>query len=166
MNRVSNLINGISIKFITILGIVMTLTIIAQVICRTFLGFSIYWSEELARYCLIWITFIGAAIAYRNADLAVLDLLDQKISGKSKWIYKLIIQLIVANFIFVCIYYGFKQATSPSTVNVVSPALRLPMQYIYLSVPVAFSIMFIHWIRSVIEIITNRKGKGEKCQLS
>lgn len=143
----------------------MTIVVIAQVICRTFLGFSLFWAEELARFCLIWITFLGASIALRNADLAALDLIQKKIHGRWQWVCQLVIQILILIFILISFYYGVKQAMSPSIMGQVSPAMRLPMVIVYSSVPVGFGFMFIHTIESLIKVVINRREK-KACQSS
>jgi TRAP-type C4-dicarboxylate transport system permease small subunit len=46
----------------------------AQVVARYFLSDSLIWSEEVARYALIWSSMVGAAVAYRHgAHVAVTD---------------------------------------------------------------------------------------------
>jgi TRAP-type C4-dicarboxylate transport system permease small subunit len=47
----------------------------AQVVFRYFLSDSLIWSEEVARYALIWSSMIGAAVAYRHGShVAVTDI--------------------------------------------------------------------------------------------
>ena len=47
----------------------------AQVVFRYFFSDSLIWSEEVARYALIWSSMIGAAVAYRQgAHVAVTDI--------------------------------------------------------------------------------------------
>ncbi|WP_102347235.1 TRAP transporter small permease [Bacillus sp. Marseille-P3661] len=165
MGKLINFINGINQKILIVVGIAMTVVIVAQVICRTFLGFSIYWSEEFARYCLIWMTFLGASVAYSQAELAFLDILENKFKGKSKWILQLLVELCVLFFIVICIYYGLKQTFAPSTLNKVSPAMRLPMVFVYSSVPISFSFMFLQSLNSIINILPiSKKGGKTECQ--
>ncbi len=140
---------------------IMSVVIVVQVLCRTFLGFSIFWSEEFARYCLIWITFVGTSMAIRKAELAVFDLVLESTPIKWKWIYRLILDGLVLTFICIAIYFGFKQTFAPSALAQVSPALRSPMWVVYLSVPVGFIMMFIHIMNSMVQTVMNRK-EGEK----
>ena len=42
---------------------VMVIATFAQVICRYVLEFSIPWADELARYCLVWLVFVGMVVA-------------------------------------------------------------------------------------------------------
>lgn len=139
----------------------MTVVIIAQVFCRTFLGFSIYWAEELARYLLVWITFLGASMAFRNADLASFDLVQKKINPEWQWIYRLFIEASVLFFVAVAFYYGIKQTFSPSIMNQVSPALRLPMSVNYMAVPAGFGLMLIYGLSSIITLFLNQRKKEE-----
>jgi|SRR5690625_3843533 len=138
----------------------MSLVIIAQVFSRTFLGLSIYWSEEFARYCLIWITFIGASIAYKNIELAMFDLIIEKISLNWRWLYLIVLDIIVLTFIVITIYYGLLKIIEPTTLMNSSPALKLPIWIVYLSVPIGFTFMLIHNINFIFQKI-KMKASGD-----
>lgn len=160
LRKVSDSIYTISKYLLVFLVGSMSLVIIAQVFCRTFLGFSIFWSEEYARYCLIWTTFIGASMALKNGELAMFDLFLTKTKKEWQGIYRLILNLLVLIFVIVSIYFGFKQAFSPTALMQVSPALRVPMWAVHLSVPVGFIIMFVYLIITILETLFV-KYKGE-----
>jgi len=58
----------------------ISLLIFTQVIFRYVFNYSLFWSEELGRYTLIWITFIGASVGFKKkghvgVDLQVKDIL-------------------------------------------------------------------------------------------
>lgn len=134
----------------------MSLVIIAQVFARTFLGFSIFWSEEYARYCLIWITFIGASMALKNGELAMFDLFLAKTKKEWQHLYRIGLNILILIFVVVSIYFGFKQVFSPTALMQVSPALRIPMWFVNLSVPFGFIIMFIYIVNTIIETLFAR----------
>ena len=46
------------------LGFAMAALVAVQVFFRYVLNHSLFWSEELARYFLVWLTFLGASVAY------------------------------------------------------------------------------------------------------
>ena len=48
-----------------ILG-VMSFTMAINVLCRFCLNFSIYWADELTQSLMLWLTFLGAAVAIRE----------------------------------------------------------------------------------------------------
>ncbi|WP_158738071.1 TRAP transporter small permease [Alteribacillus sp. YIM 98480] len=134
----------------------MSVVIIAQIISRGIFHYSIFWAEELSRFCLIWITFIGASAAYKNVEMAALDLLEKKISGKFRWLNKVIIELLVLVFVVTALYYGVIQTFSPSIMNQVSPAIQLPMFIVYLAIPIGFGLMSLYSISSLIRLIKHR----------
>src|SRR5476651_2331400 len=47
---------------------VITILTLAQVIWRYVLELPLQWSEEIARYCFVWVTFLGAAALMRLHD--------------------------------------------------------------------------------------------------
>ena len=60
------------------LGLAMTLVVAAQVLSRYLFNHSLFWSEELARYFLVWLSFLGASVAYRRKVHPGIDLLQAK----------------------------------------------------------------------------------------
>ncbi|MGM8212939.1 TRAP transporter small permease [Virgibacillus sp. W0430] len=160
LRKTTDLIYAISKYMLMVLVGSMSLVIIAQVFARTFLGFSIFWSEEYARYCLIWVTFIGASMALKNGELAMFDLFLAKTRKEWQHFYRLGLNMLVLIFVVVSIYFGFKQVFSPTALMQVSPALRIPMWFVNLSVPVGFIIMFIYIVNTIIETLFAR-NKGE-----
>ena len=55
------------------MGLGMALLVAVQVFFRYALNHSIFWSEELARFLLIWLTFLGASVVYYRGVHASVD---------------------------------------------------------------------------------------------
>ena len=64
------------------LGILMIGVVAAQVFFRYVLNHSLFWSEELARYILVWLTFLGASVAYRRGVHPRIDLFVSRVSPR------------------------------------------------------------------------------------
>ena len=64
LEKLSRSINRWIEFFLFGLGLSMSIIIAVQVFCRYVLNHSLFWSEELARYLLVWLTFLGASVAY------------------------------------------------------------------------------------------------------
>jgi len=60
--------------FLQILVAAMAIVILMQVVFRYFFHSPLSWSEELARFSMIWITFFGASIAFKENSLSRVDL--------------------------------------------------------------------------------------------
>jgi len=64
LDRVSQALNRRVKGLVCIMGMVMALVVALQVVSRYGFNHSLFWSEELARFLLIWLSFLGATVAY------------------------------------------------------------------------------------------------------
>lgn len=141
------------VVFTTIAGMILTITL--QIIFRVFFE-SLTWTEELSRYLLVWSTFLGATMAYkRGMHISVtffVDLFSPRIK-KAIIIFSVILSML---FFVVSINFGIKLMTLQ--IFQISPALRLPMRWVYLGLPISFLIMLIHGFSIVLEELFGIKG--------
>ncbi len=130
-----------------LLIIVMSISVFAQVLYRKVLDGAIPWSEELARYLFVWSAWLGAAVAiYRNAHFGV-DFVVNFAPPAVKKIIRFIVVLIGAAFFIIAIWKGFGLAFDNWYQK--SPAMRIPMTFPYLSVPVGSMFMLYFWLTTL-----------------
>ena len=122
----------------------MTFITLAQVFCRYFLGFSIIWAGESARYLLASITFIGGSIAFKKSIMPSVDLLEDKVPSYIKKVTVNIARLCSLLFMIIVSIYGFLYISQPGMIGQVSPAMRLPMNYVYVLIPIGFCFMIFY----------------------
>jgi TRAP-type C4-dicarboxylate transport system permease small subunit len=67
LQRLSEQVNILMEKLLLLAGIAIAIILFIQVLAR-YLGSSLSWSEEVGRYLLITITFLGATVAYKRAN--------------------------------------------------------------------------------------------------
>lgn len=142
--------------FLIIAGMVIVTT--SQVICRVFFT-ALSWSEELSRYLLVWGTFFGATMAYKRGNHIALTFIIDAFGHKLKKVFSIIIYLLSTCFFVSIIYYGWQMIKMQ--VFQISPAMSLPMQYVYLSLPVSLSIMIIHALAGIARDLAEIKNGGE-----
>lgn len=141
-------------------GILMfsMLTIItAQVLSRYILGSSLTWSEELGRYIFVWMSFLGMAIGVKQGSHVALDILVKKLTGVSQKLLMLINNGLVFFFGICLSYSGFQLFELGMKQK--SPTLQLPMQYVYIVIPIS-GIILVYFVLS--ETIKLFKGQGPK----
>jgi TRAP-type C4-dicarboxylate transport system permease small subunit len=134
----------------TLLLIVMT----AQVLWRYAFNDPIYWSEELARYLFVWLTFLAASMAFRDRKHMAVDLIQPFLSPTArKWQGAIITSLLAVFFAVVLVI-------SPEILRITfdqpSASLSIPIALLYLSFPFSILIMLIYLILDVVE---NRKAR-------
>lgn len=129
----------------------MLLSVVWQVVTRYFLGDPSSFTDELARYLLIWIGMLGGAYASgKNMHLAI-DLLPAKLTGKNKYrlmifIYMLIILFVAATFVI----GGIRLVYITYTLGQTSAAMQIPLAYVYSILPIAGLLMIVYKIRDII----------------
>ena len=67
LQRISEQVNILMEKLLLLAGVAIAIILFIQVLAR-YLGSSLSWSEEVGRYLLITITFLGATVAYKRAN--------------------------------------------------------------------------------------------------
>jgi len=114
-----------------------------NVILRS-MGGGIVWSEELVRYLIIWMTFVGTSICIREGTHVTVDLLPQLVKGRgSKKVLKILIQLFAFLFSIGFVHYSllfFRFATGTSQV---APSLGIPMYLVYIVLPLSGLLMMV-----------------------
>jgi len=116
----------------------MTIDVLWGVFTRYILDNQSSWTEELARFLLIWIGVLGAAFAAgRNMHLAI-DILPGQLEGsQQKWL-AIGIHVLVILFVFGVLVIGGSYYTYLTyLLGQISSALRIPMAWIYGVIPVS-----------------------------
>lgn len=145
--------------FLVILMAVMTLDVLWGVITRYALGSQASWTEELARFLLIWIGILGAAYASGQKMHLAIDLLKPKLSPTGAKNVNLLIYALIIIFAFaVMVVGGLRLMYITKTLGQLSPALRVPMSLIYTVVPLS-GILVIYY--KVLELIDFRSSSSQ-----
>ena len=109
---------------------VMTLDVLWGVFTRYVMSNQASWSEELARFLLIWIGILGAAYASGQRMHLSIDLLENKP-------VKLIAVLVILFALGVLVVGGTRLVLLTAELGQTSPALGIPMSIIYSVVPIS-----------------------------
>ena len=116
----------------------MTIVVLWGVLTRYAMGSQSSWTDELARFFLIWVGILGAAYASgRNMHIAI-DLLPQYLNKKNQRRLEIFIAIVVVLFVTaVFIVGGIRYVYISFKLGQASAALDISMGYIYLIFPVA-----------------------------
>ena len=138
-------INKILEKLLVVLMIIMTFDVLWGVFTRYVMGNQASWSEELARYLLIWIGLLGAAYASGKKMHLSIDLLEGKIEQKNRRRLQILIASLVFLFaLFVMVIGGGRLIYIVGKLGQHSPALNIPMQLVYLVVPLSGVLIMVY----------------------
>jgi len=144
MERISHIVNRITEIAIVIIVSSMAVVVFVEVIFRYVLHLPLFWTEEFARYCLVWSSLLGAGVALkRGGHIAVTFLTDAFPKGMRTQT-SLLVHIFVASFLGIVFWGGFCLVII--TRHQLSPAMRVPMSWPYMAVPIGSLIMLVHEI--------------------
>lgn len=124
--------------FLVALAALMTFNVLWQVASRFILSEPSSFTEELARYLLVWIALLGGAYVSGQQKHLAIDLLPSSLSGKPKLRLQLFIRGIIMVFaLFVLVIGGGKMVYITSILGQTTAALQLPMAVVYAAVPLS-----------------------------
>ncbi|WP_304517074.1 TRAP transporter small permease [Cecembia rubra] len=131
----SNLDKIVSYLLILLMGI-MVLNVTWQVVSRYIFQNPSSFTDELSRYMLIWLGMLGAAyVAGQDQHLAI-DILPQKLVGKSKARLMIFIySLVLAFSVLVMVLGGSNLVYITYILKQKSATLQLPLAYVYSIIP-------------------------------
>lgn len=150
--KFSEIINSIIGKILAIILTVMTVLVFWQVLSRFVTGTSLRFSEELARFLMIWLIMLGSAYAQRNDGLISVDILTDIVKGKVRRGLKVVINVISIVFYVILLVYGWYMSQRASIQ--IAPGTGISMFWPMFSLSVgAFLLIFNSLINIVKEIV-------------
>ena len=142
------------LECITTLGfILMLLCVVMQVVFRYAVHLPIPWTEEAARYFLIFVTFWGGAVAIRTREhISIPVLLDRLPKGASLFIQ--LIFIVAMGVFLVVVFRGSIVMTALTWNSPVGSISWLTLGRVYLILPTGTSLMLIYLVAWALEILT------------
>ena len=140
---------------------IMVINVLWQVFTRFILANPSQYTEELARYLLIWLGLLGASYASsRGAHLAI-DYFTAKFTGRTKLYSDLFIQLCVFVFaLSVLVLGGLRLVALTISLEQVSAALQINLGYVYFVLPLSGLLIMFYSGSQLLEHLLALSGKG------
>lgn len=135
----------------------MTVVVVLQVICRYLLGAALTWSEEFARFGLVWITFLGAGIALRRRAHVGVQVIVELFSPGVRKMVQLFTIFTVVGFLIIATFKGMELALF--NMKQYSPAMGLPMGLVYLAIPSGCLVLIIQLAEQLLDLLRPSPGK-------
>lgn len=147
--------------FIIPLMFLMSIIIFIQVIMRYAFQNSLVWSEELARYMFVWLVYFAVSYTARREKHIRIDAAINIYPKKLRPYIEILSEIIVlafSAFIAVTAITVFQKITWSGQL---SPAMRLPMQFVYLAPLIGFVLTSLRQIQCVIRKVKALKNHEE-----
>jgi len=136
-------------RALIVLSMGIALVVFLQVVFRYVLRQPLFWSEELPRYLLIWMSFLAAALAQKTeAHINITLCLTWLPRRTQRWIH-LAANLVILAFLGTLVYSGALVVNI--TAHHRSTALQLPMGLVYAALPVGALLMMLYLVLQILQ---------------
>lgn len=134
--RLCDLLGNIILKLIMLVMALLVVGTVWQVFSRFVLNNPSTFTEEVMRFSLIWIGFLGSSYAFYKRDHMALTILPNKLKGIYKFALDFAINMCVMVMSFSVITYGGLRMMSVSAAQT-SAILKLSMPMVYSVLPIS-----------------------------
>lgn len=128
---------------VAVLLVAMSFTVFGNVVCRYFLDASLAWYEEVSRFLLIWIVFLGAVIAYIKGDHLGIDVLLIFLPPRPKQAVIVAADLLVIAALAIMTQGGWEMAIDSLQSGWVASSVPIPYGWVYMVGPVSAALMLV-----------------------
>lgn len=118
----------------TLLGVLL-ICVVLQISTRKIPAMPhMLWTEEIARFLLIWVIFLGAAIGVKEGSHFTVSLLPEPKNRKAALIWDVVVYILIIVFSAIFLYRGYKYAMGMSWD--ISDVAQISMLWVATAIPV------------------------------
>ncbi|HCR99145.1 MAG: TRAP transporter small permease [Halomonas sp.] len=129
---------------------VITLQIVSRVFFTAF-----GWTEEVARFLLIWITFLAGTLAFQRGHHIAVTFAVDALPARLRQIARILAVMVVIAFMITLVVIGYRYMQVQSFQK--SASLRVPMSYVYAVMPISAAIMAWYALVDLLELVLEGK---------
>jgi len=155
-----------------ILGITIPLTVLMlgcvvwQVIARYALSVSTSYSDELARFLFIWVSLLGAAyVLGKRGHIAITGLVEMAPAPIRLAFELLAVVLVFVFTVLVLVVGGWQLVQKALTLGQISPAMQIPIGYVYLVIPLSGVLTVFYTLLLFLETLQGRHIADQQVSL-
>jgi C4-dicarboxylate transporter DctQ subunit len=139
-----------------------SLLLFANVFMRYIFHNAIYWAEELVRYSMVWLIFIGGSQVAKHEGHITVDVVHRVVPPKIRIVLEYFVNIVAIVFCLVLAYFSYRQMMRVYISGQISPAMELPMWLPYLSIPVGSALMAIRYLGEFRRRIRHDRSKASR----
>ena len=163
MKRIYAIFDKINSFFALIaMGLLVFLMLVVslQVIMRHFFNSPIPWVLEGSQFCLVFVTYLGAAWVLTRDGHVRIEIIVRRFSHRLQAIINAIVSIVCATACLVVTVFGIMVAVDYASINYVYPgSLELPAWPLEAVVPLGFFMLFWGFVFRTIESFKAYTGK-------
>ncbi|KZK88577.1 Tripartite ATP-independent periplasmic transporter, DctQ component [Pseudovibrio sp. Ad46] len=158
-NKLKKLIDLLIAAFSVSVMALLVVCVTWQVVSRYILGQPSTFTDEIARFAMIWVGLLGGAYCVGAQRHLAIDLFTGHLTGRKKLLFTAYSNFLVGGFAAATmIFGGLRLLLKVQATGQLSPAMLLPMEYIYLVLPLSGGVIVIYSLHFTIEALRGLLG--------
>ena len=150
------LTRGLELLIIATMAL-LVVDVVWGVFTRYALGQQAKWSEELARFLLVWVALLGGALAFRTKAHLGVDYFVNLLHPDARRLTAVVADLVVLFFAGAVLLLGGASVVREAlALEQTTPALGWKMGYVYLALPISGFFVVLYTIDNLVETIRGR----------
>lgn len=138
MKQIRIKVNKIIERFLVLILVGMVLNVIWQIFTRFLTSSPSAFTNELARYLMIWLGILGAAYVSGKQEHVAIDFFVKKFNNSlRRFIDRFVLFSILSFAFFVMIIGGFNLVYITLKLEQYSPSLQIPLALVYSIIPIS-----------------------------
>lgn len=138
----------------------LVLLVTWQVITRFIFNDPSVFSEELAKYCFVWLVLFGSAYVFGENGHMSIEFIKDKFPAKFKMTVEVFIELVIIFFAALILVKGGYAVTELAWTQL-SASLKIPVGYLYAAMPISGLCIIFYCINSITLIFKKKKPLEE-----
>jgi TRAP-type C4-dicarboxylate transport system permease small subunit len=161
-SKIDRFLSGFEDTVLVLGTLSVTAVLFINIILRFVFKSGLVWADEFARYVIIWIVMGGAGAAVRrNAHLRITTILDVTRNEAFKRRVNIMVTILSMVFSIFLLIWGSRLTHSMIINRQSSPAMEIPLWWIYISIPLGGLLMTIRYAQSLVKLLGDGKGGSQ-----
>ena len=144
-------------SFLCVLIGALSIITFSQVVARYVFEAPLSWSEELARFLLLWLAMLSSAYAFKIKSHFALQFVTKIVPSKIQKLISVLVPLLVISFLSGFVFYSIKFVLGVK--GHLAPAIQIPMEIPYSSSIAGSSLMLYYVVKTFINDIKFNPSK-------
>lgn len=147
------MVSKVNTWLVGILSLVMVFSVFINIVNRVIVQAQMSWTEEIARYAMIWMTYLTVGIGIRKGAHLGVEMLVSKFRPQVTRAVSLFAHTCSLAFCLVVAFFAMEVLQTQFSFGQTSAALEIPMWTVYAAVPVGMLLAAIEEMKALITIV-------------
>ena len=149
-----------AVEGLIFLGATTIVTMVTtEVVLRYVFMHSLIFTEELSRYLMVWIVFLGSVLAVRDGAHIHINFLTKRFNQRTQKWFRLFANTLTLFFLVIIAIEGLK--ILPQQLYQMCITINVSLFWFYLAIPVGSILMIIFLLPTFKDILTDKSSRTQ-----